>query len=597
MSFTDQVTVKNINQNDNLSQPNSKCPLSIGQILAITIPLSAAILFTAIFVPIYVIKNKDDKTKYIIISDNSTTLKSDIISDIKTDIGSDINSDDIEFDEFNENITNVIYATLTPKDGYDKIFIFLQGISELSTDHFDFFKSNNTFIPKGTKIYSISGTPRQMQYMIDYYNYTNPVPAWFNVYSNGTLCPPENFTQANASLNYILDEIDRIKNNEKNIDYKDIYLAGFSQGAIMVNYVLLNSRHELGGYLPFSGYILDHEFPESTVVPDKNRTPKQNEKLESKKNYHVLASHSFNDNRVFYELATYSYSEYFRGYTNALLISFGEAKHIFPYEPSLPIVRNWLKERMGKLFFTNYFNHFNMTTTYMYGIIGAMDREIETLVNDLENKKEEKKFGLTFYLGKLKKYEVVIVKCGVGKVNAGRTAQVLISEYGPKFIINTGIGGGLNEQLNIGDIVISTDLIQHDFDVTFFGYAKGNMYDGGNNTEPTKYIADKDLSEKIKKSLEKVRGDRNIFFGRVLTGDMFIHSTEKREELVKEFDGFCCEMEGAAIGQVSTLNNIPFTVIRVISDLPTGEGPENYNNFEAEAAKLSSMALETFLEE
>ena len=123
------------------------------------------------------------------------------------------------------------------------------------------------------------------------------------------------------------------------------------------------------------------------------------------------------------------------------------------------------------------------------------------------------------------------------------------------------------------------------------------MYDGGNNTEPTKYIADKDLSEKIKKSLEKVRGDRNIFFGRVLTGDMFIHSKEKREELVKEFDGFCCEMEGAAIGQVSTLNNIPFTVIRVISDLPTGEGPENYNNFEAEAAKLSSMALEISLEE
>ena len=348
MSFTDQVTVENINQNNNFSQPNSKCPLSIGQILAITIPLSAAILFTAIFVPIYVIKNKDDKTKYIIISDNSTTLKSDIISDIKTDIGSDINSDDIEFDEFNENITNVIYATLTPKDGYDKIFIFLNGIAELSTDHLDFFKSNNTFVPKGTKIYSISGTPRQMQYMIDYYNYTAPVPGWFNVFSNGTLCPPENFTQAKASLNYILDEIDRIKNNEKNIDYKDIYLAGFSQGAIMVNYVLLNSRHELGGYLPFSGYILDHEFPESTVVPAKNRTPKQNAKLESKKNYHVLATHSFNDNRVFYDKSTYSYSEYFRRYTNVLLISLGEEEHMFPYEPSIPIVRNWLKGRMGK---------------------------------------------------------------------------------------------------------------------------------------------------------------------------------------------------------------------------------------------------------
>ena len=94
MSFSNQVTLGNITQNKDLSQPNPKCPLSIGQILAITIPLSAAILFTAIFVPIYVIKNnKDDKVKFIIISDNTTTLKSDIISDIKTDIISDIKTD------------------------------------------------------------------------------------------------------------------------------------------------------------------------------------------------------------------------------------------------------------------------------------------------------------------------------------------------------------------------------------------------------------------------------------------------------------------------------------------------------------------------
>ena len=110
-------------------------------------------------------------------------------------------------------------------------------------------------------------------------------------------------------------------------------------------------------------------------------------------------------------------------------------------------------------------------------------------------------------------------------------------------------------------------------------------------------IADKDLSEKIKKSLEKVKGDRNIFFGRVLTGDMFIHSKEKREELVKEFDGFCCEMEGAAIAQVASLNNVPFTVIRLISDLPNGQGPVDYNKFEKEAAELSSHALLKFLNE
>ena len=238
-----------------------------------------------------------------------------------------------------------------------------------------------------------------------------------------------------------------------------------------------------------------------------------------------------------------------------------------------------------------------MSSIYVYGIIGAMEPEIEALLKLLQNKKEETKFGLTFYLGKLKNYEVVIVKCGVGKVNAGRTTQVLISEYSPKYIINTGIGGGLYQKLKIGDIVISTDLIQHDFDVTFLGYAKGYMCTGENNKEPTKYIADKELSEKIKKVLEKVGGDRTVYCGRILTGDMFVSSKEKREELVKDFDGYCCEMEGAAIAQVASLNKVPFTVVRVISDLPSGKGPEDYNSFELEAARLSSQALEHFLEE
>ena len=238
-----------------------------------------------------------------------------------------------------------------------------------------------------------------------------------------------------------------------------------------------------------------------------------------------------------------------------------------------------------------------MSIIYTYGIIGAMDPEIDILVNDLENKKEEKKFGLNFYLGKLKKYDVVIVKCGVGKVNAGRTAQVLISEYSPKYIINTGIAGGLNNQLKIGDIVISTFLIRHDFDVTAFGYAKGYMFIGDNKKEPTKYIADKELTDKVNNILDEIKGERNVFKGIILTGDIFVSKKEKREELVKNFDGFCCEMEGAAIAQVATLNNVPFTVIRLISDLPNDQGPEDYVNFEKESAKMSCLALESFLEE
>ena len=101
----------------------------------------------------------------------------------------------------------------------------------------------------------------------------------------------------------------------------------------------------------------------------------------------------------------------------------------------------------------------------------------------------------------------------------------------------------------------------------------------------------------MKKILEKVSENRKVFTGRVLTGDMFISKKEKREELVKDFDGFCCEMEGAAIAQVASLNSIPFTVVRLISDLPNGQGPEDYNKFEKEAGKMSSLALETFLDE
>ena len=117
-------------------------------------------------------------------------------------------------------------------------------------------------------------------------------------------------------------------------------------------------------------------------------------------------------------------------------------------------------------------------------------------------------------MGKLKKYEVVIVKCGIGKVNAGRTTQVLISEYSPKYIINTGIGGGLNQQLKIGDIIISTDLIQHDFDVTAFGYPKGYMYTGVNEDEPTKYVADKNLSENVKKNIRRSWGRKKNLYGK-----------------------------------------------------------------------------------
>ena len=320
----DEVERTNMNALDvPKNESNQKLYCSTKQILIIIIPITVVFLFAVIFIPVYVVEKTSDDDE-IQISNNNNEL----------------------YDDYVENIVNITYATLTPKDGYDNIFIFLGGISDLANKYFDFFKSTNTFIPKGTKIYLLSGQPRQMQFMIDYHNYADPVPGWFNINKYAQLCPESNnFTEAKVSLNLVLDEIDRIKNIE-NVDYKKIYLGGFSQGAMMTNYILLNSRHELGGYIAFSGYVFDHDFLENKIVESLNDL--QKEKLQSKKNYHILATHSYMDDAVFYDVAALSYQTYFVDYTDFKLLSFGNILHKFPEQPIHPYVKQWLKESMGK---------------------------------------------------------------------------------------------------------------------------------------------------------------------------------------------------------------------------------------------------------
>ena len=348
-----ETTKKNLEiKNSNSISPSmreSKLPCTVGQLLAITLPIMIAGLFAAIFVPIYV-KHKKENTKFIIVNANNTSIDNNGSNTDSGNNGTNGNnvtngeSEEAEFDEFEENITNITYATLTPKGGYDNILIFLGGIRNMANDYFPFFKSESTFVPKRTKIYSICGFPRQMQFMIDYYNYTSPVPGWFNIDSQGILFPTEHdFTEAKVSLNIMLDEIDRIK-SEENIDYRNIYLSGFSQGGMMTTYILLNSRHELGGYIIFSGYVFDHDFSENEVIYNLN--DEQAKKLEDRMDYHIIASHSFKDDTVFYLQAAESYRVYFADYTNFKLISFGELLHTLPEQPSHPIVKNWLEERI-----------------------------------------------------------------------------------------------------------------------------------------------------------------------------------------------------------------------------------------------------------
>ena len=322
--------------------PPKVCPCSVYQILAIVIPISIVQLFMVIFLPVYLTKSKQKEKKTLLTNNNTSDSNS-------------LNDTYQEYDEFDYYSYNSTFATLTPKNGYDHIYIHLGGIYETVGFYESFFRSNRTFIPKGTKIYYLVGKARVMEYFKeknligsiigDYFL----VHSWFNVDSNGKLicdnCNGDDFAEAKESLYLILNIIDQIS-LEENIDYDKIYLGGFSQGAIMTNYIILNSRNKLGGYLAFSGYIIDHHFPDNTV--EKELSNEQKQILESKKDYHILATHSFNDDSVYYSRIIEGYYTYYKNYTDFTLLNFGELNHNFTAQPIHPLVRKWLKESMGK---------------------------------------------------------------------------------------------------------------------------------------------------------------------------------------------------------------------------------------------------------
>ena len=322
-----EIVLNKINENKN-------CPCSVNQLLAIIIPISLALIFIIVFLSVYFTKDRyKNKLVYI----NSSIINNNNITNtnlIK------------EYDEFTIIVSNISYATLTPIKGYDHIYIHLGGIGANAGHCKDFFRSNKTFIPKGTKIYCLSGELRLTKFTENSVTgFNKPKPSWFNVDRKGNLicanCGSDKFYEAKKSLNWILDRIDQIS-IEENIHYNRIYLGGFSQGGIMTNYVLLNSRHKLGGYLIFSGYVFDHHFPPNYVVTELNDEQKQI--LKSKKDYHILATHSFNDNTVFYSKIIEGYYTYYKDYTDFTLLGFGNVGHKFDTQPTHEIVRKWLKK-------------------------------------------------------------------------------------------------------------------------------------------------------------------------------------------------------------------------------------------------------------
>lgn len=221
------------------------------------------------------------------------------------------------------------------------------------------------------------------------------------------------------------------------------------------------------------------------------------------------------------------------------------------------------------------------------GIIGAMELEVETLKSQLTDVKITKKASMEFHEGILNGTPAVIVRCGIGKVNAALCVQILADLFQVTHVINTGIAGSLNAELNIGDILISRDAIHHDMDVTIFGYQVGEVPQMGRLEFP----ADTRMMELAKASCEKVCGDIHCKYGRVVSGDQFISDSAVKDRLINVFHGDCAEMEGASIAHGAYVNGIPFVIIRAISDKADGSAEMDYPLFEKAAAEHSARLV------
>lgn len=225
------------------------------------------------------------------------------------------------------------------------------------------------------------------------------------------------------------------------------------------------------------------------------------------------------------------------------------------------------------------------------GIIGAMELEVEALKEQMDVKNIVEKASMKFYEGTLRGKDVVIVQCGIGKVNAGICVQILADLFQVDAVINTGVAGSLRAEINIGDIVVSTDACEHDMDVTALGYKQGIIP----QMKESFFKADRQLVEAAIEVCREVNPDINVYEGRVLSGDQFISGEEIKNKLIDLFDGSCTEMEGAAIAHAAFLNEILYVVIRAISDKADGSAHMDYPEFERAAAAHSAKLVENLV--
>ena len=226
----------------------------------------------------------------------------------------------------------------------------------------------------------------------------------------------------------------------------------------------------------------------------------------------------------------------------------------------------------------------------IYGIIAAMQEEMQEIKKIMTEIEEKEVYELTFFKGKINNKNIVLVESGVGKVNAARTTQILIDNFKVEAIINVGSAGCANNELEIGDIVIGKKLVQHDFDITAFGHPKGFISNVGENVE-----SDSKLIEIMEQTISKLQDKEfKIKVGTIASGDIFCTERTMKDKIRTKFNADAIEMEGSAIAQVCKLDNIPFIVIRSISDNPNGNNNITFEQFLEKASKRCAQIIEEF---
>ena len=225
----------------------------------------------------------------------------------------------------------------------------------------------------------------------------------------------------------------------------------------------------------------------------------------------------------------------------------------------------------------------------MIGIIGAMEEEVEILKSSIENRETIQIAHVIFYKGNIEDKQVVLAQSGIGKVNAAITATLLINEFKPDLIINTGSAGSVDSELNIGDIIISNKVYYHDVNATAFGYKLGQV-----PSMPEVYETDKELIDLAKSSIEQL--DLNGIVGEVATGDSFIGSIDQRKVIKSNFPtASVVEMEAGAIAQTCYQYNVPIIVTRAVSDLADTESDVTFEEFLKVACVNSSKIVKLLL--